>query len=141
MAKNKATIIGFIAAPAVPVIVGDAIAWIAPGVQASPNDFYDVLLSIGMGLVVYVYACMLTVLLGVPAYLFCKKYGMVRWWSATLVGGIVGAIFESVLLLPNLPGTENILMQSSIGALSGFLFWSIWRLGKQHAKSHGEAKE
>ena len=102
-----------------------------------PNPSIAVLL--GWTIVCYVYAAMATVALGLPSFLLLSKLDAVSWWSATLVGIVVGII---VFVVVNPGGMSAVLSEArsivwgGVGALSAFVFWVIWRLGHLGVTEH-----
>lgn len=121
MKRGIATILGFLIAPLVPVVIGTAISL--------PSKSADLGLFAIMGAIVYVYSCGLTVLFGVPAYLLLSKKNLVRWWSTLLVGLLVGILVATVFRLPNQPRVEDLFVMALTGALAGLVFWLIWSRG------------
>ncbi len=98
------------------------------------------------------------VVLGAPAYAILRWKGLIRWWSTVLTGFVLAALpiafFTWPLRFPELKTTasfngvqtmvdgtptaagwaqyaEGFLFVSSCGALSGLVFWLVWRLGKR----------
>jgi hypothetical protein len=98
--------------------------------------------------------------LGGPAYALLKWRGYVRWWSTVLTGFVLAAIpvalFTWPLRYPELKTTASfngvqtmvegtptaagwtqyahgVLFFGACGALSGFVFWLVWRQGRRSA--------
>ena len=83
----------------------------------------------------YIYAAMATVLLGLPSFLILRKLGAIRWWSASLVGAIVGILY--LALISNPPSLSKLstdpwvtVLWGGVGALSAFVFWVIREWGR-----------
>jgi uncharacterized membrane protein len=121
MKRRITTVLGFLIAPLVPVVVGTAIS--------PPSKSADLGIFVVMGAIVYVYSCGLMAFFGVPAYLLLRRKNLVRWWSAMLVGLLVGTLMATVFRLPNQPRIEDLLVMALTGALAGFVFWLIWSRG------------
>ena len=109
-------------------------------------------------LLAFVFASVWIVLLGLPAFFLLKYYGLVRWWSATTSGFILGAVPAALISWPYHPGVDSDYsawdghkmveyvvhgvptpagwvqyMHSScgfglLGAASAAMFWLVWRL-------------
>lgn len=123
MKRLTATTLGFLVAPLAPVIVGFVIT--------PPRGIKDLGLFLGLGAVVYIYAGCFIALFGVPAYLLCNRWHLVRWWSAMLAGLLVGSLSGAIFRLPNSPQISDLLRMASSGMFAGLLFWLVWRRGKE----------
>ena len=112
--------------------------------------------SFRAGLLAFVFASIWVVLLGLPAFLLLKHRGLVRWWSATVSGFVLGAVPMALVSWPFSPGSgysawdghqtvvyvvngvpthagwvQYILGTGGIGlmgAASAVMFWLVWRL-------------
>jgi len=78
-----------------------------------------------------IYGCSLLAggVVGLPLYSLGKRFGLIRWWSATIAGAAVG--FVGVLMFlgrwANFPVPYTLF--EFAGACSGFVFWLVWRRG------------
>lgn len=121
MKQSTSTITGVFVAPLVPVVVMGAL---------DPPRAQWLGLYFGIAAIVYVYALATMLMVGVPAYLLFKRWGLVQWWSVPIVGFAVGACVGYFFRLPfrSVP-KESALVQGIACALAGFVFWLIWRKG------------
>lgn len=80
----------------------------------------------------YVYATWATLVVGLPSFLLLRKFGMIRWWSATGAGFVIGIVLF-VAFGPRSFSVEETNSQAglwgTIGAFSAFIFWLIWKQG------------
>src|SRR5437764_8573589 len=62
-----------------------------------------------MFFVFYPYALMFELVIGLPLFLLARRFGLVRWWSATLGGVVVGLLaliaFSGVSAFSSLPAS------------------------------------
>lgn len=126
MKRRIATVLGFLIAPFVPVVVGTAIK-----PPSKPEELGTFLV---IGAIVYIYSCGLMAIFGVPAYLLLSRRNLVRWWSALLVGLLVGIFMGTIFRLPNQPRLEDLFVMALTGALAGLVFWLIWSRGPSGAE-------
>jgi len=123
MRKHVATILGFLIAP-----LFAAIALLVLGAATSGHDLLD-LSALPWGVIFYCYTLGVTLIIGLPAYLFLGHFNKVTWWSAILGGAFSGAV---TLFIFNALNPSVIV----IGGLSGFVFWLIWKyLGQTNGSS------
>jgi hypothetical protein len=111
MKSSTSILIGLFAAPLLPAIY--------------LNIFYPMtsepLMMLGWIIVVYQPVLLVCAALGLPAYLIGRRLNLVRWWSALLVGALIGAAFG------------NFQINCPLGAATAILFWLIVRLGNTGA--------
>lgn len=122
MTRSNATILAFVAAPAI-----TALPW---SMLAPLSGTRDLISIAGTFVVVYIFAGIATLVAGVPAYLGFRALGMVAWWSAVIVGLSVGMGAAWLIGLQYRSVGENLLF-GLFGAASGVGFWLVWNLGKQ----------
>lgn len=84
------------AALAAALLIASTIPVIAGGIMAPPPDVASLLLAI----IVYIYACFFIGIFGLPAYLLLARLGWARWWSATAVGLLGGAVIGAFVWKP-----------------------------------------
>jgi hypothetical protein len=113
-------IVGFLFAPLLAAVVCAV---------ASPLAGGSLFSSIGLVPVVYLFAFVASGFLGLPIFLVLHRLGLVRWWSASLAGAVVGAAVAIALVLPNPPKPMNLAFLVGVGIGSALSFWAIWRLG------------
>ena len=82
--------------------------------------------ALGLSVVFYPFALVATVVLGGPLFLAFRRLRLVRWWSALASGSIAGCVVVMVL---STPSVESLCLFALQGALAGFVFWLLWRLG------------
>jgi hypothetical protein len=122
------TVVAFLVAP---LIAAFSLS-VAGSVETGLTNF-SLLVLLGWTVVFYFYAALATAVLGLPSFLLLRKLGVVRWWSAILVGIAVGIV---VFVLVDPRGLAAVLSEprsivwGGIGALSAFAFWAIWRRGQ-----------
>jgi len=123
--QSAATVLGFLIAPLVPVLV--------MGILSLPYTGPWVVFF-GMGAIVYVYACVFMLIIGFPTYHLFKKWNLMRWWAVSMVGLITGAVVGYAYRLPFYPERYQSGLVQGIGCgLAGIVFWSIWRIGRKAA--------
>jgi hypothetical protein len=103
-------------------------------------------------------AALHVVFLGGPAYALLKWKGLIRWWSTVITGFVLASLpvalitwplwfpelkttasFNGIQTMiygtPTAEGwtqyTQGVLFFGLCGALSGFVFWLVWRRGKK----------
>lgn len=123
--RSTTTVLGFLIAPLVPVLV--------MGILSLPNNgSWGVFF--GIAAIVYVYACVLTLIIGFPAYHLFKRWNLMRWWTVSMVGLIAGVAVGYAYRLPFYPDRyQSGLVQGIACGLAGMVFWAIWRIGQKTA--------
>jgi hypothetical protein len=88
------------------------------------------------GFCFYVFAVSVTIGLGVPAYFIGKWVGLVRWWSGSVVGFVIGALaylgIHLLLAYAYVSGPLNVaglLVFSALGVFPASPFGSSGRQG------------
>ena len=119
---TKRTIIGFLAAAALPAVV---LTLLTPIGDAPINT--DPLSVIGLLPIAYLWALSAAVFFGVPMFLLVRRLNMVRWWSAVGSGALVGAVVAVVIGIPNTVQTKDFLLMIPLGAAAALVFWAIWQ--------------
>lgn len=117
-----ATILGFMGAAIVPALA-TAIA------DAQGRGGVSVLAT--LTLIYYPFSIVFFFWLAIPMYFLFKKHRLIRWWSASAMGLLAGL---SIGLLLYWPRMSFVLFYVGVGALSGLVFWFIWRLGHNTAQ-------
>lgn len=127
MIQGKWTIVAFLVAPIIP----------ATGLALLTVWSFSALAIVPL---YYIYALPLTSVFSVPSYFVGKRLGLIRWWSALIVGIIIGTLWgwlfmkESAYapeIVTPLFFSEQVLKLSALGALAGVAFWWIWSLGSR----------
>jgi hypothetical protein len=117
-----ATFLAFLAAPVVPAIT---LATSVARDFGSPQMLKLFFPFYGLSMLV-------TLAVGVPAYFILARVISIRYWSATTVGLLIGALVATLFRIPKAPGLEDYLVMGPIGAISGFVFWLVWRMGQRN---------
>lgn len=122
----------FLAAAAAPVTAAVAlgVAAVMQFGEPASNAFFAVLLF-------YPFAFVAELLLGGPLLVLAWRLKLIRWWSATIGGGLVAFVI-ALALQPSQLGALGAhaagwAMWTATGAASGLTFWLVWRLGKDAA--------
>ena len=120
-----ATTFGFLAAPLVPVSL--------MGIASLPNNGpWSVFF--GIALIVYIYACIFMLIIGLPIYVALTNLKLMRWWMTSLIGLLVGGLVGYAYRLPFYPERYQSGLVQGIGCgLAGIVFWTIWRQGQATA--------
>jgi len=92
--------------------------------EMGKRDLGDLIFWTG---IFYYYAFIITFFIAIPAFAVFRYFGIVRWWSTSLLGGIIGLVVG--FLLGGLQ-LEALAVFASAASLSAFAFWLIWRHGK-----------
>jgi hypothetical protein len=122
MRSGIAAVIGFLSAPLVSAFVMTGYTLLADGRGLSGGLLL---------LPIYYYGSAVpTLLLGIPAFLVLSRFDAVRWWSALLVGVVIGMVAGAVLGVRFI-GPLGLLVMACAGAVSALTFWLIWRCGKE----------
>ncbi|RQO62756.1 hypothetical protein DBV14_03610 [Variovorax sp. KBW07] len=58
-----------------------------------------------------------------------NKLKLVRWWSATVSGILVGAITLLAVRVGGSIDFSTLLRFALLGGGAGLLFWIVWRMG------------
>jgi hypothetical protein len=119
MGKQKWIVIGLFVAPLLPAIFGAFTTRIMP----------DPLPQLNWGLIPIFYSFFLLActLFGLPAYFLGRRLGLVTWWSALIVGAMIGALFANT---PRISGSiqfDQLLILCPLGAATAFLFYVFAR--------------
>lgn len=77
--------------------------------------------NVGFAILIFGYALVFAIVLGLPTAIFLLRFGWVRWWSATVLGFLIGAL-PGAFLLPALFA----VLPGLLGAISGFCTWVYW---------------
>ena len=111
MKKRTATVASFVVAPLVAAIALSAMETV------STDRLVDIL---EWTLIFYISILVLTLLIGLPAFMLMKRFDKVTWWSASLTGIISGTVMCILGL------SLSVIV---VGGLNGLVFWLIWKQG------------
>ena len=124
---NKKTINAFLIVPLVPASIG-AIQTVVAG-----NWHWDAVF--GLVPIFYWFSLLATIVFGVPIFLVCRRYNIIRWWSSLGAGIVVGVLVSIVLGYPNYVQLEGLIIHSLAGGAAGFVFWLILNFGSNQKVS------
>ena len=95
----------------------------------------DPMLAAALFLIYLLWAIAFETVLALPTFLLLLRFGLVRWFSATLVGLVVGIVAFAIMnpqgLSATLSNPRECASWASVGGLSAFVFWLTWRLGQR----------
>jgi hypothetical protein len=131
MKEVVSTAIGFLVA-ALPIAAFFALG--SPGLGGGTDADWVTLL--GLTLLFYGFSISFTVLIAGPLFLALRYANLVRWWSAAIGGLVVSGIVIQIISPTGLMNRDT-PVGLCIGALSGLLFWFIWRLGARRSVEEG----
>ena len=141
MRSSTSTVLAFLAAPVLPAIA----AGLGTPVTSTAQTFLgpvsaDPVTVFGFALLFYFVALPISIVLGVPALVVLRSYNLIRLWSAALVGSIIGMLGILIIVGDRVLRTRSfaqdahvLLLYGGIGAISGLVFWLVWRQGKARA--------
>lgn len=125
MTQRGATFVAFLAASSIP----PAIMALYSMVMEHPTIVQDppeALLRTGLFFVAFLpTSAILIALLGLPAFLLCRRLGIVTWWLA-LGFGVLGGLLVSWIMPPK-DYLESALLYVPAAAGAGLTFWIVWR--------------
>jgi hypothetical protein len=113
--QGAAIVSAFLIAPLGPSVWGGAWALIA--------DKGDVIPPFGFMMLFCLVALPIGIILGLPALFLLATTGRLGWWTAALMGVIVGLIISSLLHL-------QIALYAPIGPAWAIAFYSVWKMGR-----------
>ncbi len=126
MRQRASTFAAFLAAPLVPALLValTQTSWGREGI--AKLSFW---LAAGYCVIgIYV------LLLGLPAYLIARRFGLVNLWTALGTGLLIAAILSFTSLHGQVSwesASYRLPGNALIGAISAFVFWGIWRTGRR----------
>lgn len=121
MTRTQAMITGLITAAILPA------AYLAIAFPLAPDSWSAV---IGSFFVFLFFSTAATLVLALPLLLMLRKLGLVRWWSALIAGGLVGAVALFCVTSFQSANVQTTMQYVVLGAISGLSFWVFWRLGR-----------
>jgi hypothetical protein len=139
MTDDHATLAAFLIAPIVPAV---AFAVTSPGLGGGPGA--DPVTLAGLSVLGYMYALVAVGLLGLPAFLLLRRYGLDGPVSATVSATLL-AMLIALVLEPRPPYFSTMAWLGQMhgvglaGAATGFAFWTVrffcLRIGVHYKKS------
>ena len=146
------TILAFLAAPIFPAIA----AGLGTPVTSTFHTPFGLISTdpvsvFGFALIFYIFALPVSAALGIPALALLRRYDLVRWWTAALVGAAIGGLGSLIIVADRVLRTRSfaqdvdaLILYGVIGGMSGFVFWLIWRQGSplppkaSQERTHGD---
>jgi len=122
MKQTPATTLGFLAASVFPAAY---FAIMFP--LSGDRDFLSIA---GTFFVSYFFAACATVILGAPMFLLMNKLRLVSWWSAASSGALAGVIVLLAIRFGGAMDWVTVLRFALLGGAAGFVFWMVWRIGR-----------
>jgi hypothetical protein len=124
MKENSAALLGLLVCPLVAVLAAGLDSFNVPSSSGETGP----IAWLGIFPIVYLFALMASIVLGGPSFLLGRKMDLIRWWSASITGGVVGLIMYVAIRLPNIVlSMHDIALYIVTGFVAGLVFWSIWR--------------
>src|SRR5712671_1076958 len=125
MENNRKFGFGILVAPILPAVV------LSIGAMGS---YANVSSAISYTILFYPPCLLATALAGLPPLYLLKRFGLVRWWSASICGFIGGAVlyqaphgFRILALKVLRSNLAEPLLFASLGAATAFLVWLFWK--------------
>jgi hypothetical protein len=128
MSERRAIVLGFAAASAVPALIFAALPS-APGTHPGLSEALSRVATLFPFFLLY--SAAFTLVLGVPAFLLCRRFGLVTWWVALLVGALAGVLISVVVRSSNQPYTDLFVSFVPASTISALTFWLVWRLARR----------
>jgi hypothetical protein len=122
MRQTTACLVGLVVAALIPAFV---FAVFSPVVEG-----FDVAGILGGFALFSFFSLIVTAVLGVPAFLVLLRLRLVRWWSALLVGFVIGALVGVLIGGMGALFSPQVLATAGLGVLSSLAFWLVWKQGE-----------
>jgi len=135
MTQRRTIILGFALASAIPALILATLAVISQPSNRAEGLLEAALLLATSFLVFFPYSAFFTLLLGVPAFLICRRFGFVTWWAALIGGILVGIVVSVIERRTNQPYTPTLLRYVPAAAIAALAFWFVWRPGRDQQRN------
>lgn len=124
--KNTATLLAFVFAPLVSALL----------YPLTTPEFHDMdIIDFGVAVTLFYFFCSLaTLVFGMPLYFLLRRLKLVRWWTCTPCGIVIGAFVAFLVSLNHPVHDRSLAFYASVGAITGFCFWLFRSIGKRYAK-------
>jgi hypothetical protein len=116
---SRQVIVAFLAAPLVAAALFVTISSLDGGLNGGLGNLLVTLLA------AYCYAAIGTIVVAIPAFLIFRKFNLVRWWTASIGGALLGFVSALVIGSPSAPILRGRLPLAGIGVAAGLVFWLI----------------
>ncbi len=117
---------GFLLAPAIGLAVPGVLLCAGHPTQSFTYCLPGVGLIVGVGALI---AYPAAVLLGIPAFLICRRHGWLRFWQVAVAATLVGILSSGGILLTTDSGiisvTQYVPLSGAVGLVSGVAFWAM----------------
>ena len=122
MTVRGATILGFIAAAAVPPLL---MSITALPYEPQIHGVWDALIFVAVAFMIFLpNSALFALFVGAPAFLLLRRFVPITLRLAALFGGLVGAL-AAVALPAGRPLHEQLLIYALFGSIAGVVFWLI----------------
>ena len=124
MTSRITATIGFVTAVSIPPL---HLALSALPDEPDVNGIADGAVFLVVAYVVFLpYSLFAGAVVGIPSFLICKRLDVDSWWMAIVIGSIAG--FLITVIAPEVYALHiRILLYGVLGAISGMVFWAIYR--------------
>jgi hypothetical protein len=130
MKRETTTLIAFLTVPVIPSLISAVL-------QPMTKEF-DALTLLVFAAISYLISAAVAGLLGAPIFYWLLRIDLVRWWSALIAGFFVGTAVAVMVRLPNLASLREVLLLGLEGAISAFVFWLIWKQGREPSSTKND---
>jgi len=117
--KTISTILAFLISPIIAAVILTGLVGSSLGIKS----------SLGLFPTIYIFTFGVTLIVGLPVYLLVSRFYKFTWWTALLIGFLVGGVGSIIFVVPNEIRADDFFGTVPIGGLSAFVFWLIWRCG------------
>ena len=81
-------------------------------------------------IIFFPFSLLATLVLGVIPFIIATRYHLISWYSC-LAAGIIAGILVSLFLRPiSSFNLDDLATLCPLGAVTGLLFWLVWRIGE-----------
>jgi hypothetical protein len=94
--------------------------------QEHEREYHGLLDIAALAGFLYLYTLLVAVLFGGPLFLLLRRASLIRWWTAGIVGLLIGAGVAALFYRSETPVQ---LLFAATGAVAGLVFWAVWRTG------------
>ncbi len=124
MTEKGATFLGFLAACEVPPSI---MAIRALPFEPTIEGPWDALIFLGAVFLMFLpFSVLAAIVVGLPFFLVCRRFGHVTWWLA-LFGGALAGVFGALMTPEKKPLADLLVQYVSIGIVAGLTFWLVWK--------------
>jgi hypothetical protein len=129
------TFLAFLSAPLVIAIGWAAHAFFLTDPDSRP---FSELVAEFLATVVMVYigAAWVTLLCALPIFFLLRRFGLIRSWTAALVGALIGGVMGAAL--GNLASPPGMFWFGALGGLPGLVFWLVGGFNAQREETYAQ---